>query len=269
MDNGNSKVDYRPEAIRYMSFPFLYDLFAADHPSFSEKRNFFLEAARTFRYVTEIGAGTGTISLSLAASKKKITCVEPSEPVLNVLWSKILANSIYRDGVTVLPQKAQDFQLLQPAEIIIAPNLFHLIVEEEQRERILANVAKNLTPAGRFILTFFNQPVIPEEKKLTGEKTIGDLLVRRYSECNIITGKACPLGKVTWHFEAVYNKKVIWTCREDFLCRYDTAEYVKQLLPMFGFAVEEIYGDYRKAAYQEHGKFTALVVMARAAKTLR
>ena len=95
--------------------------------------------------------------------------------------------------------------MLQPAEIVIAPNLFHLIVEEEQREHILANVAKNITPGGRFILTFFNEPVIPEEKKLTGEKTIGDLLVRRYSECKIKTGKACSLGNVTWYFEAVYS----------------------------------------------------------------
>ena len=159
--------------------------------------------------------------------------------------------------------------MLQPAEIVIAPNLFHLIVEEEQREHILANVAKNITPGGRFILTFFNEPVIPEEKKLTGEKTIGDLLVHRYSECRIITGKVCAPGKITWYFEAVYSKKVIWTCREDFLCRYDTAEYVKRRLPGFGFAVEEIYGDYRKTVYQEQGKFTALIVIARALKTAR
>ena len=251
--------------IKYMDVPAFYDFFAADHPSFKEKQDFFLQPSLPHESICELGAGTGNIALHLAANNKKISCVEPSLPVLNVLWSKVEQNKLYSENVTILPQTAQDFQLLTPADLIIAPNLLHLVVKEKQRRAILQNIKKNIIQGGKVILTFFNQKEVnAEEKKLTAERQIGDVLYRRYSELAPVKNKRLTLSLITWHFEVVYNGLVVKKCKEEFLCRYDTEKYVTKLLTKNGFSVEDIYSDYKLSPYSKELMTDNLIIVAKA-----
>jgi SAM-dependent methyltransferase len=107
--------------------------------------------------VLERMAGTGRLSLPLIAAGAKLTCVDGSNAMLEVLSRKLNQHGLHADIIC-----ADVCQLSLPArfELAILPfQAFMEIIGEENQRAALAAVFECLAPGGRFICTLHN-PVV-------------------------------------------------------------------------------------------------------------
>lgn len=140
--------------IDYNSIAEIYDLYVtADYDV-----RFFLSEIRPVKGpILELMAGTGRLSLPLIESGAKLTCVDSSSAMLEVLSRKLKQRGLHADIVC-----ADVCQLSLPAqfELAILPfQAFMEIIDEENQRAALAAVFKCLAPGGRFICTLHNPAI--------------------------------------------------------------------------------------------------------------
>lgn len=140
--------------IDYNSIAEIYDLYVnADYDI-----PFFLSESRAVQgAILELMAGTGRLSLPLIESGAKLTCVDSSNAMLEVLSRKLQQRGLHAEVVC-----ADVCQLSLPAafELAILPfQSFMEIIGEENQRAALATVFKCLVPGGRFICTLHNPAI--------------------------------------------------------------------------------------------------------------
>lgn len=140
--------------IDYDSVAEIYDLYVtADYDV-----SFFLSEIRGVeRPILELMAGTGRLSLPLIEAGAKLTCVDLSSAMLEVLSRKLAERGLQADV------RCMDVcRLERPArfELAILPfQAFMEIVGEESQRAALASVFECLVPGGRFICTLHNPAI--------------------------------------------------------------------------------------------------------------
>lgn len=140
--------------IDYNSIAEIYDLYVtADYDV-----PFFLSEIKPVQGpVLELMAGTGRLSLPLIESGVKLTCVDSSSAMLEVLSRKLQQRGLHAEVVC-----ADVCQLSLPVafELAILPfQAFMEIIGEENQRAALAAVFKCLAPGGRFICTLHNPAI--------------------------------------------------------------------------------------------------------------
>jgi SAM-dependent methyltransferase len=140
--------------IDYDSIAEIYDLYVtADYDI-----PFFLsETASVGGPVLELTAGTGRLSLPLIQAGTRLTCVDGSQGMLNVLSRKLKERGLHAElrCVDICHLEFQtSFQLA-----ILPFQSFMEIVGDERQRQVLSAVFACLTPGGRFICTLHN-PVV-------------------------------------------------------------------------------------------------------------
>lgn len=140
--------------IDYDSIAEIYDLYVTvdyDIP-------FFLaETANAKGPVLELTAGTGRLSVPLIKAGVRLTCVDSSQGMLEVLSRKLREHGLHAE---ILCADVCRLQLQTLFELAIFPfQSFMEIVGEERQRTALAAVFACLTPGGRFICTLHN-PVL-------------------------------------------------------------------------------------------------------------
>lgn len=101
--------------------------------------------------VLELGVGTGRLALPLAATGRAVTGVDASEAMLDHLRSKPGADAVTAvvgDMAGPLPDGPFDL-------VLVARNTFFNLTSEAAQAACLAEVARVLSPAGRFVLEAF------------------------------------------------------------------------------------------------------------------
>jgi SAM-dependent methyltransferase len=140
--------------IDYDSVAELYDLYVAadyDFPFFVS------EAAKTQGPVLELTSGTGRLSLPLIEAGVKLTCVDVSQGMLDILSRKLQERGLHAETLC-----ADVCRLSLPSrfELAILPfQSFMEFVGEENQRAALAAVFESLVPDGRFICTLHNPAV--------------------------------------------------------------------------------------------------------------
>jgi len=140
--------------INYNSIAEIYDLYVtADYDV-----PFFLSEIKPVQGpIIELMAGTGRLSLPLIASGAKLTCVDSSSAMLDVLSQKLRQRGLPAEIVS-----ADVCQLRLPAafELAILPfQSFMEIIGEENQRATLDAVFASLVPGGRFICTLHNPAI--------------------------------------------------------------------------------------------------------------
>ncbi len=247
-----------------MHNPAFYDLFSLKSESLEKKQQFFLEYSKDCENVLEFGSGTGNIALPIALQNCNVTCVEPSETVYNILLTKVIQNPLLKERVTILPYFAQKIKTINQFDLVIAPNLFPLIPEEDQRLEILLAAKRNLNPKGIFICTFFSKNMYAnKEKKLTGEQYIGERHYKQYTEYKIENHEDNNIFSVEWTFEIATNGIQDDSCYERFLCSCDTIDEVRSLMKRTGFKIVNEFSNYDKATYEEEKNDGQIIIIAK------
>jgi SAM-dependent methyltransferase len=140
--------------IDYDNIADIYDLYVtADYDL-----PFFMSETKSVEgRVLELMAGTGRLSLPLNEVGVKLTCVDSSNAMLEVLSRKLKQRGLHADIIC-----ADVCRLSLPAqfELAILPfQAFMEIIGEENQRAALAEVFKCLVPGGRFVCTLHNPAI--------------------------------------------------------------------------------------------------------------
>lgn len=131
---------------------------------------YFARAARTADRTLDLMAGTGRVSLAMAAnSNGPVICVDSSRRMLEELRKKGPAEArigLVCADVRTLPLR-RGFDLC-----VISFNALGEIVSATDRERVLANVWDVLEPGGAFICTLHN-PAVRKQTLDDAERELG------------------------------------------------------------------------------------------------
>lgn len=131
-----------------------YDLYVTADYDFS----FFLtEIAQTTGPVLELMAGTGRLSLQLARAGARLTCVDASRGMLDVLSRKLQQHGLHAD---VLCADICQLRVQTPFQLALLPfQSFMEILGEDRQRQALAAIHGCLAPGGRFVCTMHNPAV--------------------------------------------------------------------------------------------------------------
>ncbi len=135
----------------------LYDGYPGDY---LEDIVFFAEEAiASGGPVLEIGAGTGRLSLCLAAVGVEVVGIDASVEVLRVLVRKRARQAPLRAPVWPIAADMRNFALRRKFPLVIVPfRTFLYLLTNEDRERALRTIRAHLAPGGKLILAFFVPP---------------------------------------------------------------------------------------------------------------
>lgn len=119
---------------------------------------FFLEEARRAGGdVLEVMAGTGRVSIPLAAAGIPMTCVDSSPAMLARLRQKLTDRGATAE---VVQQSASMLDLGRRFSLtFIAFHSFEELVEDAERREALGRIREHLTPGGRFLCTLHDPGV--------------------------------------------------------------------------------------------------------------
>jgi SAM-dependent methyltransferase len=140
-------------AMDYAKVASLYDLYAntdIDVP-------FFVQEAQERQSVLELMCGTGRLSIPLIEAGVRLSCLDSSAEMLNVLKEKLRAKGI---AIPIYEMDASDFSLAGRYDLIIIPfNSFAEISDPLEQEKSLKAIHAHLVEGGRLICTLHNPAV--------------------------------------------------------------------------------------------------------------
>lgn len=140
--------------IDYNSIAEIYDVYVTANYDIP----FFLSEIKPVQGpILELMAGTGRLSLPLIESGAKLTCVDSSSTMLDVLSRKLQQRGLHAEVVCA---DVCQLSLSTQFELAILPfQAFMEIIGEENQRAALAAVFECLVPGGRFICTLHNPAI--------------------------------------------------------------------------------------------------------------
>lgn len=245
-----SKPTRMPETINFDKVADLYDYYVRadfDLP-------FFLKETEGYkREILELMCGTGRVSVPLLEHHHRLTCVDYSQAMLDVLADKIQTRHF---PVHLVRMDVTELDLGKRFGLILLPfhGLSEIVTAEGQR-RTLQRIAHHLEKDGLFICTLHNPVVRLREadgcQRVLGAYRAGgvqQLVVSYTNRYDAATGLVSG-----WQFYELYNPlnvlvekrflpinfRPIW--RPDF----------EAMLEGLHLKVESLYGDYNYAPFDE------------------
>lgn len=254
-------------------YSFVADIY--DHiPSYRERRDdaFYGEYAREANGpVLELGCGTGRVLIPCARSGARMTGLDSSPAMLDVLERKLAAEPReVQDRVTVRTAGLTDFNLDESFSLVTIPfRPFQHLVTVEDQMNCLTCVRKHLAPGGRFIFDIFNPSVITLASSETSYRKEGQKFVLPDGRQVVSTDRFASrdLFRQVNDIELIYEvmhpdgraERVVHAFPMRYLFRYE----VEHLLARCGLEVEAVYGDFAKTPFGETAYPGDLVVVAR------
>lgn len=229
----------------YDSVAELYDLYIdADY----DVAFFVSEVGRIDGPVLELMAGTGRLSIPLLESGAKLTCVDGSKGMLDVLRRKLKARELAAD-VRAMDVRSLDFSTRFALAILPFQAFMELVREEDQRAALDA-VYRCLVPKGRFICTIHNPVIrrvpIDGMERLVGRFSAGDdtLVVSGFER------GGDPVVERLNFFE-LYGADGILKWKRLMPQKFTLIEPddLQAMAREAGFRIAETYGDYARSAF--------------------
>ena len=248
----------------HAGWPELFDLdcgdFAHDLP-FSENL-----ARRCEGPVLELGVGTGRVAIALARAGFDVWGIDTSEAMLSRARCK--AGSALGDRLHVLLGDMRDFQLDREFDLVFAGlGAFHHLITPDDQAACLRCVGRHLAPGGLFVCDvrplFHNDwepgasvPLLHDWTRVlpATEETVMKLRSVRVDRARQVQ-----------HETHVYDclsadgtvRRVVTTVDLRFTTRYE----MEELLRAAGLEVDQVYGDFDLAPYDESSD--CLITVAR------
>lgn len=227
----------------------IYDLYVtADY----DVAFFLTETARVTGPVLELMAGTGRLSLPLARAGVRLTCVDASQGMLDVLSRKL-----EREGlrVDVLCADISELGLQPQFQLALLPfQSFMEILDEDRQRRALAAVHACLVPGGRFVCTMHNPAVrraqVDSTLRLVGQFPTPDglLVVSGFEQGGHPIVERLQLFEFYGQDGSLQTKQVL-PMRFAFVDREAFATMAEDV----GFRILELHGQYDRAPFDPAG----------------
>ncbi len=226
--------------------------------------NFFLqETKKVSGEVLELMAGSGRVSLPLIEAGIKLTCIDLSAGLNQVLEEKLQEKGLMADVHTM---DVCELNLQKQFEMVIIPfhSFAHLITREEQ-QKALARIYEHLLPGGTFICTLGNPAL--RQSDGNGQLSLfrkydlpddGTLLLWILQESNDEDEQVVE----NMQFYEEYDKNGVMTSKRllEIHFRLSTKEEFETLAQDAGFTIKAFYGDYEYAPFKEDSPFMIWVL---------
>jgi len=229
----------------YDSVAEIYDLYVtADH----DVPFFLSEAVNVDSPVLELASGTGRVSLPLIQAGVRLTCVDASRGMLDVLSRKLKEHGLHAD---VRCADICQLRLQASFQLAIFPfQSFMEIIGEERQHQALSAVFACLSPGGSFICTLHNPDVrrtqVDGVLRIVGRFPTGDgtLVVSGFEQ----GGR--PVVRRLQYFEFFgadgrSRSRRVWPM-EFALIDKDAFESMARAA---GFRVHQLYGNYDRSPF--------------------
>jgi SAM-dependent methyltransferase len=234
-----------------MSGPIAYSRIAALYDTFVQVNfdiPFFLqEAQKASGEVLELMAGTGRVSIPLIEAGVRLTCVDISEEMLEVLKGKLIERKLQAE---LFQMDVCNLNLERQFELIFIPfHSFAEILSTQDQLSALVRIHDHLTPSGRFICTLHNPPIrsrsVDGRLQLWGKFPLkdrpGKLLFWGVQNFD-------PTGRIVegMEFFEDYDEEGILIAKKALEIRFCllTRGEIEELAKTAGFMVENLFGDY-------------------------
>ncbi len=139
----------------YSQLANLYDTYA----NFTIDIPFFLNEARQQGggEILELMSGTGRVSLPLIEGGLKLTCVDSSPQMLDILREKLAARNLH---ARVVEMDVCQLELGTQYDLIFLPfNSFSELISSNDQMAALSRIQAHLAPQGKFICTLHNPTI--------------------------------------------------------------------------------------------------------------
>lgn len=191
-----------------------------------------LDLAGSGGRVLELGVGTGRLAIPMAQAGLRVTGIDSSKAMLDVLAQRDTASAVEAlrgDMVEELPAGPYD-------AVLIAYNTIFNLLEEETQQRCFAAAARVLRPGGAFVVEAFvpDSEVVPGSDVTVRSMTV-DQVVLSVSEQH--PGEQRASGQFIQFSEASGVRLRPWSIR------WASPEQLDAMAATAGFAVEERLGD--------------------------
>ena len=220
---------------------------------------FYVEQARRFGGpVLELGSGTGRVAIPIAEAGIEVVGLESSTAMLREARRKSAALGASAGSLEWVDADMRDFSLGRRFALVIIPfrGFLSLLSVEEQLD-CLRCVRGHLAPGGRLIFDVF----VPDLDMLTDDGSTpfhaedvphpesGSRLViwhqNRFDNHNQINNARTIIEEVD------AGGEVVRRLYREFQIRYVHRFEAQHLLELAGFRVEELYGDFALAPFDE------------------
>ena len=242
------------ERLPYDDFAEIYDAWIDGFPLGEEMRSFYVELLVECQGpLVELGVGNGRICVEVARRGRPITGVDSSPAILELCRQRAEAAGA-TEHLELLNADFRDFQLAEPAELIVLPfhSMGHLL-DDEQKRRCMTQVHSQLAPGGRFVWDHFVfNPDLPvntltlvsdwRDPETGARKLIWQASGRDYQR---------QVVEVLARIEDLDESGTVLETRH---LRMDLSwidpERSRELLSETGFEIEALYGDFRRRPFQ-------------------
>jgi SAM-dependent methyltransferase len=214
--------------------------------------------------VIELMAGTGRVSIPVAAAGVPLTCVDSSPAMLSALREKLRRHGLSAEVVE------QDVTLLDLdmrfALAFLAFHSFEELTEDDDRIRLLRHVYSHLLPGGTFICTLHDPDVRlrdvgpGRDREWAFEGDDGREVRLR------LTSHAESDGSIVRGHETLEDVASGIVLADLPLCfRLTSHDEFRSLVRRTNFAVKGVYGSYRQERYTAGQSASMIWVLARPA----
>ncbi len=231
--------------IDYDSIAEIYDLYVrADY----DVPFFVSEIQRVKGAILELMAGTGRLSLPLIEAGAKLTCVDGSQGMLEILSKKLVQQGLHAD---LYCMDVCRLDLPSRFELAILPfQAFMEITREEDQKAALKSVHACLAPGGRFICTLHNPAVrraqVDGVLRIVGRFPSGDdaLVVSGFE-----TGGQPVVNRLQFFELFGPDGRLLWKRLLPMEFAFVEKDAFERMAREAGFRVTQLYGSYDRAPF--------------------
>jgi SAM-dependent methyltransferase len=238
-----------------------YDLFTAHDAPPDLAAEFAVSLMESGSSVLDIGAGTGTTALALAACKFDVTALEPDPEMYSVMLARLAQHHDLSTRITPIP-KAAGHAFHTQFDLCMCTAVLHLVSDEEQTSivRYAAAQIKRGTSRGKVVL---NAPMESAQRSAApwhcvARRSIGELRIEHHVN-------RLPLSDMRWltqwRFTSTLRERIINQVTRDFHWRPLTHKQVERLLGSGGLSILATYSGFDRSSYVRD-ESAALVVVA-------
>ncbi|HVL32259.1 MAG TPA: class I SAM-dependent methyltransferase [Actinomycetota bacterium] len=213
------------------------------------------KAAEARGPIVELGAGTGRVSIPLAAAGAQVIAVDNSDAML-VEGARRAAAAGLADRIRFVPGDMRTYVADPPVELVIIPfrSFLHLMTMEDQLSALDA-IMRSLEPGGRLIMNVFT----PDPALMVaydGQRKLQASFVDERGRRNEIwSERHNDLASQTLHYsvtqEVYEGDAAVASATADawFELHMMYPFEMRHLLARAGFALEAMYGDFDERPY--------------------
>jgi len=229
-------------SIDYDSIADLYVVTDFDLPFFRE------EVVGTRGEVLELTAGTGRLTVPLVEAGARVTAVDRSPGMLDVLSRKLRRKNLHAE---IVCSDIRELNLGERFDLALLPfNALSEILAPEDRRVVLRGIHASLRPGGRFLCTLHNPNVrrrmVDGALRLTGRFSTQDGVL-------VVSGMEKEEKCIVERLQVFdfYDREGHFRSRRLLEMRFALIERreLEAMLEDVGFATASFFGDYRRSSF--------------------